>query len=91
MTYNNGDKYTGEWKNDKREGKGIMEYENGNIYDGEWKNDLKEGKGIMKYNNGDEYNGNWLNDLKEGKSPQILLRLVKKSTALATGTSLSTL
>ena len=65
--------------------------DNGNKYDGKWKNDKEEGKGIYYYNNGDKYDGEWKNDKIEGKSPQILLRLVKKSTALATGTSLSTL
>ena len=32
MNYNNGDKYEGEWKNDKREGKGIYYYNNGDKY-----------------------------------------------------------
>ena len=53
MKYNNGDKYNGTWKNDKRDGKGIMEYSNGSIYDGTWKNNLKEGKGIYSLNNND--------------------------------------
>ena len=67
MYYNNGDKYDGEWKNDLREGKGIMKYNNGDIYDGYWKNDKKDGKGIMINNNGDKYDGYWKNNLREGK------------------------
>ena len=39
MTYNNGDKYEGEWINDKKEGKGIYYYNIGEQYGGEWKND----------------------------------------------------
>ena len=66
MNYKNGDIYKGEWKNDLKEGKGIMKYNNGDIYKGEWKNDLKEGKGIMEYNNGFFHDGNWLDDKKIG-------------------------
>jgi len=45
--YNNGDRYDGDWKNGKKEGKGIYYYNNGNRYEGDWKNDLREGKGIL--------------------------------------------
>ena len=42
MYWNDGDKYEGEWKNNKREGKGIMFYTNGNKVEGIWKNDKLE-------------------------------------------------
>ena len=52
--YDNG-KYIGEWKNGKKEGKGIHcwndEKFKGDKYDGEWKNDKKEGKRIYCWNN----------------------------------------
>ena len=36
-------KYDGEWKNDKREGKGTL-FRNGRVeYEGFWKNDKQEG------------------------------------------------
>jgi len=35
MIYNNGDIYDGNWKNDLKEGKGIMKYNNGDEYNGE--------------------------------------------------------
>ena len=38
MYYNNGDRYEGEWKNDKPEGKGIFYNNIGNIYEGYYKN-----------------------------------------------------
>ena len=60
-------KYEGEFKNDLRNGKGIMYYKNGNKYEGEWKNDVKEGKGIMLLSNGNKYEGEYKNGLKEGK------------------------
>jgi len=33
----------GEWKDNKKEGKGEYLYENGNRYEGEWKDDLRDG------------------------------------------------
>ena len=47
-------KYIGDYKNKKREGKGIQYYKTRDKYDGEWKNNKKEGKGILYYNNGDK-------------------------------------
>ena len=41
MTWANGDKYDGEWKNGKREGHGVMEYINGSTYNGKWKDDCQ--------------------------------------------------
>ena len=40
MYYNNGDRYEGDFKNDKREGKGIMYHNNGDRYEGDFKNDF---------------------------------------------------
>ena len=37
MHYNNGDKYEGDYKTDKRGGKGIMDYNNGDWYEGYFK------------------------------------------------------
>ena len=36
-----GDRYEGEWRNDKKEGKGIYYYKDGNIYEGDYRNDKK--------------------------------------------------
>ena len=36
----NGEKYIGEWKNDKRDGLGTNSYSDGKIEKGIWKNDL---------------------------------------------------
>ena len=51
--FSDGDKYEGEWKNDKREGYGIY-YSDRDKYEGEWKNDLKDGYGIYYYSNGNK-------------------------------------
>ena len=50
-----GDRYEGDWKNDKREGKGMENFNDGDIYIGDFKKGALNGKGIMYYNNGDRY------------------------------------
>jgi len=37
FTWTDGRKYTGEFKNDKKEGQGILEWPTGKKYDGGWK------------------------------------------------------
>ena len=41
MIYANGERYNGEWKDDKRSGKGSMMYATNERYDGEWKEDKR--------------------------------------------------
>ena len=45
-------RYEGDFKNDKSEGKGIIYYNSGNRYEGDFKNDNIEGKGIFYWNDG---------------------------------------
>ena len=63
----NGSKYIGNYKNDKRDGKGIYYFNSGNRYEGEWKNGKREGKGIFYYNDGDREMGDYLNGKQVGK------------------------
>ena len=65
-TYNNHDRYEGQFRNGKREGKGIYYFNNGNRYEGYFKNDIREGKGVL-YFDGNEYEGDFRYDEKEGK------------------------
>ena len=37
MKYDNGNSYEGQWKNNKRDGKGTTKYASGNVYTGNWK------------------------------------------------------
>lgn len=39
MIHKNGDVYTGEWANNKTNGKGKYEHANGAVYDGDWVDD----------------------------------------------------
>ena len=64
--YENGDKYIGQIKNGKKNGKGFMTYSDKSTYDGEWLNDLKNGHGVQKLANGDKYEGNFKNNLMDG-------------------------
>ena len=67
----NGDRYEGEWKDNKKEGKGVYYWNRspwkGDVFEGEWKNNKKEGKGIYYFSDGDFYEGNWKNGKQDGK------------------------
>ncbi|KAG5347154.1 MORN3 protein, partial [Acromyrmex charruanus] len=69
--------YKGEWRNDKREGKGIgvdryhEDYSYGWIYEGDWYNDYKHGYGVLSKITQDGYvckvyAGNWAKGRKHG-------------------------
>jgi hypothetical protein len=45
MDYADGNKYEGDWKNDMREGTGVLEFINGDKYEGDWENDKRNGRG----------------------------------------------
>ena len=63
--------YEGEWRNNKREGKGVY-YQNREPFTGDkyvlyWKNDKREGKAVYHYYKGNRYEGNFRNDQIEGR------------------------
>jgi hypothetical protein len=60
MTDANGDYYKGDWKYNKRHGRGIV-ISFDSKYDGEWKDDTFHGHGIKTYPNGSKYDGEWVN------------------------------
>ena len=53
MYYKSGNRYEGDFKNDKQEGKQFLF--NGDIYEGDFKSGQREGKGIMIYKSGNKY------------------------------------
>lgn len=57
--------YTGEIKDGKRHGKGIVKYEDGSYYDGEWDNNIYHGQGTLKTSAG-TYTGAFKNGKKNG-------------------------
>ena len=59
-------KFTGNWKNNMRHGKGKIYENNSLIFNGVWKNNLKNGIG-QKYNKGNLiFDGIWKDDNKHG-------------------------
>ena len=67
FVYNSGDKYIGEYRNNKMCGRGIYYFSDCTIYDGEWLDNKKHGHGKMTYPDGGYYEGEWLDDLMHGK------------------------
>jgi hypothetical protein len=72
--YADGDKYEGEWKEDKRHGKGVVTYagQNGTIsekYDGDWVDGKMHGFGKYYYNDGGVYEGEWFEGQVFVKNP----------------------
>jgi hypothetical protein len=54
MTKING-QILGQFKSDKKNGKGSYYYDSGNTYVGSWVNDQKVGQGVFTWPNGDRY------------------------------------
>jgi hypothetical protein len=69
----NGDRYSGEWKDNLRHGKGTHYYKkSGQKYMGEWKLDKRDGYGTLSVPESSEnklvkvYTGSWQEDVKHG-------------------------
>ena len=52
FTYPDGNKYVGEWKNDKKHGQGTYAEADGSKYVGEWKDGIRYGQGTQTYADG---------------------------------------
>jgi len=46
---------SGEFRNDKMNGKGTYYFVNGNKYTGDWIDDRRTGQGVFIWSNGDRY------------------------------------
>lgn len=73
ITYKNGDVYTGDVNNGKREGEGKYEFENGDAYEGGFEDGEINGKGTYTFDNGDEYEGSFLNGNAHGYGTYVWL------------------
>ena len=61
------DAYDGEWKNDKKHGRGTYTYLlTGEKYVGDWERGLKKGKGTFTFSYGDYYEGDFDHGVKHG-------------------------
>ena len=63
----NGNKYVGEWKDNKKNGQGTLTYADGNKYVGEWKDNNRNGQGTFTYADGSEYVGEFKDDFFNGQ------------------------
>ena len=59
VTYSDGRKYVGEWKDGNISGQGNYTYADGRNYVGEWKDNMPHGQGTMTYTDGGSYFGGW--------------------------------
>lgn len=64
ITYDNGDRYVGEFRKGKRDGKGTYYYNDGSKYEGEYRLGKRHGRGTYASVHGDKYYGEW----KDGES-----------------------
>jgi hypothetical protein len=72
LTFANGAKYVGEWKDDKRHGQGNATFANGDKYVGEFKEDKYHGQGFINHANGDKYVGEWKDNNYHGQGTATL-------------------
>ena len=68
FTWADGDKYDGDWKDNKKEGRGTCTWPDGQKYAGEYKLNIREGEGTYIAKNGREFSGRWSGGLLNGKS-----------------------
>lgn len=55
MEFSTGDVYEGPWRDDKRDGRGVMRFANGDVYDGDWRDDVRAGVGSQSFSTSDKY------------------------------------
>ena len=66
-TWPDGDKYVGEWKNNKRHGQGTTIFRNGTKYVGEYSDDKRNGRGTLTFSDGAQYVGQFSNGKFNGR------------------------
>ena len=76
-THANGDRYVGEWKDDKQNGQGTYTHADGEKYVGEWKDDKRNGQGTSTFANGEKHVGEWKNDKRNGQGTQTFANGIK--------------
>lgn len=63
----NGDKYVGEWLDNKKNGQGTYTFSNGDKYVGGFKDGWRNGQGTFKFADGDKYVGEYVGEFKDDK------------------------
>ena len=57
LTWSNGKKYLGEWKNGEMSGQGTKTWTNGDMYEGDFKDGRYHGQGTYTWSDGRKYVG----------------------------------
>lgn len=57
LTWLEGGRFEGEWRDDDRNGIGVMTWPDGHRYEGEWIFDHRNGLGVQSWTDGDRYEG----------------------------------
>ncbi len=60
-------KYTGEMKDGKKHGHGVLMWADGGRYEGEWKDGKEHGHGVLMWADGDRYEGGMENGKTHGR------------------------
>ncbi|MBX7059701.1 MAG: hypothetical protein K1X75_16675 [Leptospirales bacterium] len=64
--YRDGEAYSGNFRERKRQGNGILRYSNGEFYEGAFQNDQRHGIGRYDFQNGDIYVGEFTDGRMQG-------------------------
>ena len=72
MTYPDGTKYEGEFKDGLKNGPGTETYKDGEKYQGDWRDGLRNGYGTFIFPNGTKYEGEFKDGLRNGQGTLIL-------------------
>ena len=75
----NGDKYNGNWKNQKPHGLGTFKWVNGTKYIGDWEFGIQNGQGTVTWANGDKYIGGRKNGQADGQGTFIFANGITQS------------
>ena len=75
----NGDKYNGNWKNQKPHGLGTFIWVNGTKYIGDWEFGIQNGQGTVTWTNGDKYIGGRKNGEADGQGTFIFANGITQS------------
>ena len=67
LTFPSGEKYVGEFKDDKRNGQGTLTFPSGEKYVGEFKDDKRNGQGTLTFPSGQKYVGEFKDDKRNGQ------------------------
>ncbi|CAJ1405192.1 unnamed protein product [Effrenium voratum] len=64
--------YSGQWLQNRMNGRGKVKWPNGIEYDGDWKDGIREGKGKLTWADGSCYKGEFQHNCIEGKGKKTL-------------------